>query len=685
MCDCSNSSYAPTSNRCQLIQLLNENLSGEDVACCDVVVGCSFVDGMLGVVLIFFRDLLLLLKSPKESNQDSIMQQTKVFPGQWHEHVNQSNALSQQIVQLTLSQYSKLPKNGKPSALKNEWTLLASICMCEQLVVPSSSSSSSSTSTSSAYRLSIVALGTGTKCVGYDMLRSDGSIVHDAHAEVVCRRSFLQFLYDQLGLAMEEYISSSGEIQDKENDGKSCSGGNNSDGSKSNDSDNGSSSERKGDDGHSLQVGSRPSSIFEWVTSHQDNNGGSSSSSNSCSSSSSSSSDTNNTCGMSKDSAHFRLRNNITFHFFVNQSPCGDASIHGSSSSSNQQQQQQQQQLQQSSAISADLNNIITENIDGRRHTGISGHQKRQRENDCVGSTANGSMPAAVVYSTDNEAHAHQTKKRKVRPSVPTLCEHVDDNNNVGRTGARPITCKHYVPGTETETEFGTVEQQQGIVRTKPGRGPRTISMSCSDKMSKWNILGIQGSLLSQFIPEPVRMATITIGNSQYFDREAMVRAFDRRMSHVHTVMAHHLQHYAKPRFLCCDLEFEDGRSNERTNACSTSMLFVPPSTVEAIIGHRGHKLGVGKKDLSKPKCFSVISKYKLLESYWRLREQMNRAVGTTATTTGQPMDRRTMSYHSLKALSTEYNERRTLFFGCPPFDHWVLTDPAQFYSFTVQ
>ena len=58
------------------------------------------------------------------------------------------------------------------------------------------------------------------------------------------------------------------------------------------------------------------------------------------------------------------------------------------------------------------------------------------------------------------------------------------------------ITGAKCVAGSIPDVFLGDADDdglsRTGSIRTKPGRGDRTLSLSCSDKLLKWSMLGIQ-------------------------------------------------------------------------------------------------------------------------------------------------------------------------------------------------
>ena len=74
----------------------------------------------------------------------------------------------------------------------------------------------------------------------------------------------------------------------------------------------------------------------------------------------------------------------------------------------------------------------------------------------------------------------------------------------------------------------GTIPVPENNVQTSDGilEGERLRTMSCSDKILKWNVLGVQGALLSYFM-DPVYIEGIVIGLHYHYD--ALYRALYKR------------------------------------------------------------------------------------------------------------------------------------------------------------
>lgn len=77
-----------------------------------------------------------------------------------------------------LRKFKNLPKTGKPKT--DEWTVFSAIVQ------------------DNAGVLEVVALGTGSKCIGRNSMSGNGDVLNDSHSEIICRRAFLVYLYSQI-------------------------------------------------------------------------------------------------------------------------------------------------------------------------------------------------------------------------------------------------------------------------------------------------------------------------------------------------------------------------------------------------------------------------------------------------------------------------------------------------------
>ncbi|XP_051807781.1 tRNA-specific adenosine deaminase 1 isoform X1 [Acanthochromis polyacanthus] len=296
----------------------------------------------------------------------------------------------------------------------------------------------------------------------------------------------------------------------------------------------------------------------------------------------------------------WKLRPGVSFVFFTSHTPCGDASI-----------------IPMKDVQSQPCPPVTPVQVAHK----AGGDRKRKAEEPSE--DQNPKMIRLDLKETE-QVDSRDTEPSESRTdSTETLVEMTDgvpQVPDVHRTGAK---C---VPGGPADPLHpGVGYHSTGVLRVKPGRGEPTLSLSCSDKLARWGVLGFQGALLAHYLQEALYFRAVVVGRCPY-SPEVMLRALVTRCSQVSDLPAGFSVH--PPVLLQSSLEFpfsqaqtelqhRDGQGRISPCGAAISWCNVPEQPLD--VTANGYKHGVTRKALGTPKARSLLCKLELFRSFLSL------------------------------------------------------------------
>ncbi|XP_016408097.1 tRNA-specific adenosine deaminase 1 [Sinocyclocheilus rhinocerous] len=298
----------------------------------------------------------------------------------------------------------------------------------------------------------------------------------------------------------------------------------------------------------------------------------------------------------------------VSFLFFTSQTPCGDASIFPMTGS----------QAQPCEPVNA-LQSEESERRGLKRHAECDLEETRQgprmKTSDNHSSRRKSGNTSEHEAITENRESSPLNEVLRCHPGVERA--HPPD---LHRTGAK---C---VPDSPADPlQPGLLYHSVGVLRLKPGRGERTLSLSCSDKLARWGVLGFQGALLSHYLQAPLYFRAVVVGKCPY-SHQAMQRALKTRCSDVRDLPSGFSAH--DPEILQSTLGFPNNHTHTeakhthtqgRISPCGAAISWCAISQQPLDVTANGYKQGVTKKALGTWQARSLISKVELFHSFLKL------------------------------------------------------------------